>query len=631
MIRSEFGCLSCDENPLGVAGIQPREDSRPQAKRYGTCTANDSHAVNWLTIKHLREVLPDEHLLLPSPCLQHHTGRAAADVADCLGVFTRIWLLSKTFAEGDFHQDLMDKVSAVLEDEDDGLEIVDPEYFVLDPADIGREFTKEIVDRCFTHPLGPGEDELGAGAAARLEQDKTDFVNFFPVGWNRHRPLHLCPAGCCGPTPCYSREVSLVKANTLVKKVVFKCITQPAKNKWTKMDPAFSQATLVVCFFALVRVALEAKVRVTYAALTASGQVFDEDEAAEDEQNFRGRMMRYGKRSLAFVGDDVTRKLMLVWVVVGQVIMIIHYRLFKHVTWFSHSRSSSERCDIFDFCTGADQVEENVTTKALGSFAKMIFDPNGAGRCLLVCLIAHFGAPVHWPGLLMRIFQRTVIVAFCKIWRSLFRHFRRYPYLLAEGFHPGLDLASRRASLRKFKDARECCKDPWMGRPLDRTCSTVEDLLDEDMQEYVRTMFLRCMITSTFAERMFAPLTKWTNQKQSRLSLHQVGAKLVNTLFEEAVERWWKALPQEIAARKVRTRSPVAYPLPQQHHKCAWHAYVAEHKPEPGLQLSLTERMSHINSQRTAFALLPAEEQYLKGYAPCRRPPPRISVARDVG
>ena len=101
----------------------------------------------------------------------------------------------------------------------------------------------------------------------------------------------MCNFGS-GPTAKHDRSVSLKKAKDFTEKVVLKCITQPAKNKWTKMDPAMRQATIVVCFFKLVLVALESKSGVTYEDLAALGQeeveaALGQDEAQPDQESYK--------------------------------------------------------------------------------------------------------------------------------------------------------------------------------------------------------------------------------------------------------------------------------------------------------------------------------------------------------
>ena len=97
--------------------------------------------MNILMLKHLREVSPATDVMLPSYCIQHHTGRCATDVAVDLKLFTRVWCLAKTFSEGDFHADLEDIIGQILEDPEDGLEVVNPEEFELADTDLQRGFT----------------------------------------------------------------------------------------------------------------------------------------------------------------------------------------------------------------------------------------------------------------------------------------------------------------------------------------------------------------------------------------------------------------------------------------------------------------------------------------------------------
>ena len=67
-------CSAAVQSADGCAGVNPQVGLRPQAKFYGTNIVWDSHRVNKLTAKYLRLVMDPEHLLLPSYCLQHHTG-----------------------------------------------------------------------------------------------------------------------------------------------------------------------------------------------------------------------------------------------------------------------------------------------------------------------------------------------------------------------------------------------------------------------------------------------------------------------------------------------------------------------------------------------------------------------------
>ena len=83
--------------------ILHKPEEAPRAKFHGTICSHDSHAVNRLTVKHVRNQLPEDCVMLPSYCNQHHVGRAASDVTTRLNLLSRVWTLTKTFADCDFH------------------------------------------------------------------------------------------------------------------------------------------------------------------------------------------------------------------------------------------------------------------------------------------------------------------------------------------------------------------------------------------------------------------------------------------------------------------------------------------------------------------------------------------------
>ena len=607
----QYNILSAD----GCAGVNPQGGLRPHAKFYGVTIAWDSHRVNKLTAKYLRMVMDPEHLLLPSYCLQHHTGNTASSITTYLNIFTRVWTLCKTFSEGDFSVDLRNKCHLLLDDPEEGLEIVDPETFSLGMNDLKEDFTRSIMDRWYSTSR---RCSIAEGAASEKiacwEREKEDFCNFFPCGWNRARPLHLCPPGCCGPGACHSRAASLSKAKRLIDKIVLRKIVQPAQNKWTKMDPAFCQATLMVFFFSLIKRSLERKVRTTYedlaalgqdqlAAVLAAPQPSGEDQAQENQETYKGAMMRFGKRCLAFVGAPDSKLHLLVWMVVGHVVLEIHYRLFKHCTWYSHAKKGIDRLTIMDFCPGADgKFNRNPAAMALNDLSIMLFRPNSdKGSDLLKPLRAVFGASVHWPEQLVRVFQKSCIQAYCKIWRQLRHRFLCYPWIASCIFNPDIDHHTKLNAAQKYWNAKVCSIDAWIGKPLrEELCSDAESLLDEGLQTFVWTLFSRGMVTSTFIERTFAPMTRFTTEPSSRHGLPSVKAKHVNTIFVESVRRWWSALlPEDMPTG--RCRDLAAYTHAKGSKTNPWHVYVASNKSSGGI--------ANINAQRSAFVALTPEEQ----------------------
>ena len=85
--------------------------------------------------------------MMPSYCDHHHAGRAAPDVTTRLNLLTRVWALTKTFVDGDLTGQLQARVRTVLASEEDGLGVVDPARFVLQPGDLGEEFTHSLLAR----------------------------------------------------------------------------------------------------------------------------------------------------------------------------------------------------------------------------------------------------------------------------------------------------------------------------------------------------------------------------------------------------------------------------------------------------------------------------------------------------
>ena len=79
-----------------------------------------------------------------------------------MNLLTQVWMLAKAFSDGAFYVCLQRRVDAVLGSEDDGLEVVDPASFVLQPGDLRESFTQSLLVRCHEDGLGPGEGNAAA-------------------------------------------------------------------------------------------------------------------------------------------------------------------------------------------------------------------------------------------------------------------------------------------------------------------------------------------------------------------------------------------------------------------------------------------------------------------------------------
>ena len=76
------------------------------------------------------------------------------------------------------------------------------------------------------------------------------------------RLRHACPPGCCDPAsivPAADRMKSVDRAFRLVKRFVAPCISEPAANKYTKVDPVIRKLALASNFYSLLRRAFARK------------------------------------------------------------------------------------------------------------------------------------------------------------------------------------------------------------------------------------------------------------------------------------------------------------------------------------------------------------------------------------
>ena len=71
-----------------------------------------------------------------------------------------------------------------------------------------------------------------------------------------------------------------------------------------------------------------------------------------------------------FFSMSAAKILTLVWLVVCSVIMRVHYRLFKHGTWFTHREGI--RCNAFEF---AGHTPRSPVVAALCALAAMLLGP----------------------------------------------------------------------------------------------------------------------------------------------------------------------------------------------------------------------------------------------------------------
>ena len=154
---------------------------------------------------------------------------------------------------------------------------------------------------------------------------------------------------------------------------------------------------------------------------------------------------------LGLVQNAAAPMLFLVWITITQLIMTLHYRLFKRGVFWNHMQAKQEadrRFAVFEFCRGLDS---NPAAKLLTAIGQIMFNPDGAGRPHLRLLHARFGrSVVDWPLALLKELHVACVRSFARLWRLLFHHFQQYPWLLAPAFDPDVDEEQRRECAEAF-------------------------------------------------------------------------------------------------------------------------------------------------------------------------------------
>ena len=116
---------------------------------------------------------------------------------------------------------------------------------------------------------------------------------------------------------------------------------------------------------------------------------------------------------------------------------------------------------------------------------------------------------------------------------------------------------------------------------------------------------MRCVLTSTFIEKCFAPLTTLTEVPRDRHTDASLASHHLLTVFDQAVNKWWETLHP--APTIPRARPVIVKTTPEGLHTCGWHLYVAEKDDWKGG--SYGDNNAALQASMARWKHLPAEEQ----------------------
>ena len=205
---------------------------------------------------------------------------------------------------------------------------------------------------------------------------------------------------------------------------------------------------------------------------------------------------------------------------------------------------------MFEYC-GDDSGHRSPPVKALVDMANIVIDPSASGLVHLGPLTALYGMRVdQWPWRVRMQLQVAVVLASSCLWRKLRRSLQCFPWLLVPLCDDNASEADQQAAAKSLFDCPLCCLDEGLGRRLRNSVDSWECLLQEPLRTFLKVFFQRAVVTSTFVERCFAALTRFSKPPQSCATL---AAKHTNATFAQIVEQW-RASQGVCAHEQTRTR-----------------------------------------------------------------------------
>ena len=205
---------------------------------------------------------------------------------------------------------------------------------------------RELFEHCYVRAPGR-DDDLEQKHRAEVKE----ILTFFAAS-RAHRLRHACPPGCCRQDllePAADRASSVERAFGLVKRFINPCVSEPAANKYTKVDPVMRKVALATNFLGVLRRAFarmfkeEGKDEADHSDISVDAAI-----GAPTDATRHWRKVSHIKlnRSYNFIKQRSSEYLPLIWICVCSCIMVVHYKLFNNGTWYSH-RPAGDRCNAF--------------------------------------------------------------------------------------------------------------------------------------------------------------------------------------------------------------------------------------------------------------------------------------------
>ena len=486
-----------------------------------------------------------------------------------LGLLSPCFCLASVLTQGDTSDSLLDIIDDLIER---NLKVVDPAVVHFNAADERElEFQRELLAHCLVQDTGPDRTGQPKVGVEKRRREAEDILEFFNAPWTDEWGIaHICRRGCCfdpevDPNdridePCACRAESVKRAQRLLRHIFAPPINEPAANKYTKIDPCIKSVALITWTFGLLRKAIGKKLGKKDSGPAAAGNILeqvDPESAIGIPKDASEHYKQMGNikvnRAHTFLSHGYAKYLALVWLAVTLPIMILHYQLFKHGTFYSR-RDHREDISIFDF---VGPISTNPVAKVITALVTMLLDPLGAGRIHLKLMRLKLGDEMQeWPLRVVRALHFALLLGISVLWRKLFIAYQAYPWALAPAFDDARSDEERRTTLEQFFDAASCCLDQGLGRQLRKAFPSRIDVYDGTPLAscFLKTLFQRLVVTSTQVELQFSSMTGLTNTRNKRLGLAGLAAKAMNAAYNQQVVRWREFMTKRVKADTARAR-----------------------------------------------------------------------------
>ena len=269
------------------------------------------------------------------------------------------------------------------------------------------------------------------------------------------------------------------KALKLICTVVFHAPPVPAKNRWTKMEPALSQLPLMACFGN--GLLLRAHQRMMRSRKRERNII---DDVASDEVDGWGQVhgvksqmrSKRATRTFQFLARCDTPWTLLTCLCMAQPLFKLHYQLFKCATWASHVKVSEHDKGRVGIRAFAAPEATNLGQQTLAALQDRLQED-------AACWDVVWEMPDPPDKVMWRSFvQPLLLVACSKFWRSVVDPFRRYPWLLVELVSEEVSESQKKRRAKHFMQVSECCLDRGFSLRLRSMIRCWKDLLQPPLQ-----------------------------------------------------------------------------------------------------------------------------------------------------